>query len=288
MSPISSSPILRIFEQTKPFRAFLQSQKKVGLSVGLVPTMGALHAGHIELIKISKAENDLTVCSIYVNPTQFNNASDLEKYPRTLGRDEELLKSAGCDAVFAPSNVEMYTQPSQLKFDFGTLDKILEGKFRPGHFSGVALVVSKLFNIVQPHRAYFGQKDFQQLKIITQLVTELLFDLEIKSVPIVRETDGLAMSSRNQRLNLQERKNAVVLYQSLTLAKQLLKEGKSIAEAKQAVKEKCEAMPNIKLEYFELAHAENLLPTENVTDQTILLIAAFVGEVRLIDNLLMD
>jgi pantoate--beta-alanine ligase len=182
----------------------------------------------------------------------------------------------------------MYTQPSALKFDFGTLDKVLEGEFRPGHFSGVALVVSKLFNIVQPHRAYFGQKDFQQLKVITQLANELLFDLEIKSVPIVRERDGLAMSSRNQRLNLQERKNALVLYESLQLGKQLLKSGQPMEIVAKAIKDKCEAVLNVKLEYFELAHAENLMPAENVTDTTILLIAAFVGEVRLIDNLLMD
>jgi pantoate--beta-alanine ligase len=279
---------LRIFEEIKPLRAFINSQKQLGLSVGLVPTMGALHAGHVELIKTCKAENDLTVCSIYVNPTQFNNASDLEKYPRTLGLDEKLLQQAGCDVIFAPSNLEMYTQPSALKFDFGTLDKVLEGEFRPGHFSGVALVVSKLFNIVQPHRAYFGQKDFQQLKVITQLANELLFDLEIKSVPIVRERDGLAMSSRNQRLNLQERKNALVLYESLQLGKQLLKSGQPMEIVAKAIKDKCEAVLNVKLEYFELAHAENLMPAENVTDTTILLIAAFVGEVRLIDNLLMD
>lgn len=279
---------MRIFEEIKPLRAFVNSQKQLGLSVGLVPTMGALHAGHVELIKTCKAENDLTVCSIYVNPTQFNNASDLEKYPRTLGLDEKLLQQAGCDVIFAPSNLEMYTQPNALKFDFGTLDKVLEGKFRPGHFSGVALVVSKLFNIVQPHRAYFGQKDFQQLKVITQLANELLFDLEIKSVPIVREKDGLAMSSRNQRLTLQERKNALVLYESLQFGKQLLKSGQPIEIVAKAIKDKCEAVSNVKLEYFELAHAENLMPAENVTDTTILLIAAYVGEVRLIDNLLMD
>ena len=279
---------MRIFEEIKPLRAFINSQKQLGLSVGLVPTMGALHAGHVELIKTCKAENDLTVCSIYVNPTQFNNSSDLEKYPRTLGLDEKLLQQAGCDVIFAPSNMEMYTQPNALKFDFGTLDKVLEGKFRPGHFSGVALVVSKLFNIVQPHRAYFGQKDFQQLKVITQLANELLFDLEIKSVPIVRERDGLAMSSRNQRLNLQERKNALVLYESLQLGKQLLKSGQPMEIVAKAIKDKCEAVSNVKLEYFELAHTENLMPAENVTDKTILLIAAFVGEVRLIDNLLMD
>jgi pantoate--beta-alanine ligase len=250
--------------------------------------MGALHQGHLELIKASKSENEVTVCSIYVNPTQFNNSADLEKYPRTLERDSELLRKAGCELVFAPNNKEMYAQKSTLHFDFGTLDKVMEGKFRPGHFSGVALVVSKLFNIVQPNRAYFGQKDFQQLKVITRLASELLLDLEIKSVPIVRESDGLAMSSRNQRLNPQERKNALVLSESLLLAKQLLKSGRSIAQAKKAVQEKCDAIPNVKLEYIELADTENLLPVEIVTDKTILLMAAFVGEVRLIDNLMMD
>lgn len=279
---------MEIFNEIKPIRAFLTAQKKRGKSVGLVPTMGALHDGHLELIRISRQENDLTVCSIYVNPAQFNNASDLEKYPRTLASDTALLEVAGCDAIFAPANAEMYSIPSQLHFDMGHLDKILEGEFRPGHFSGVALVVSKLFNIVAPTRAYFGQKDFQQLKVITKLVEELMFDIELKSVPIVREKSGLAMSSRNQRLNPEEKERATVFYRSLLLAKDLLKKGESIIPVREKVKQLCESEPAVRLEYFEWVDTVNLKPAENVSSQTILLIAGYVGEVRLIDNLIVE
>jgi len=277
-----------IFNEIKPIRAFLTAQKKLGRSVGLVPTMGALHAGHLELIQSSRKENELTVCSIYVNPTQFNNASDLEKYPRTLATDTAILQEAGCDIIFAPANTEMYASPSQLHFDMGHLDKILEGEFRPGHFSGVALVVSKLFNIVAPTRAYFGQKDFQQYKVITRLVEELMFDIELKSVPIVRETSGLAMSSRNQRLNQEEREYATVFYRSLLLAKALLNKGESIISVREKVKQLCESFPAVRLEYFEWVDTVNLKPAENVSSQTILLIAGYVGEVRLIDNLILE
>lgn len=279
---------MEIFNEIKPIRAFLTAQKKRGKSVGLVPTMGALHDGHLELIRISRQENDLTVCSIYVNPAQFNNASDLEKYPRTLASDTALLEAVGCDAIFAPANAEMYSIPSQLHFDMGHLDKILEGEFRPGHFSGVALVVSKLFNIVAPTRAYFGQKDFQQLKVITKLVEELMFDIELRSVPIVREKSGLAMSSRNQRLNTEEKERATVFYRSLLLAKDLLKKGESIIPVREKVKQLCESEPAVRLEYFEWVDTVNLKPAENVSSQTILLIAGYVGEVRLIDNLIVE
>jgi pantoate--beta-alanine ligase len=198
------------------------------------------------------------------------------------------LLDAECDVIFAPNNCEMYAKPSSLHFDLGQLDKILEGKFRPGHFSGVALVVSKLFNIVQPNRAYFGQKDFQQYKVISKIVEELLFDVRLCSVPIVREPSGLAMSSRNQRLSESERSDAAVLYQSLLMAKELLLKGEKLESVKDKVKQKCEQFPRIKLEYFELADTENLNATETVSNKTVLLMAAYVGEVRLIDNLLLD
>jgi pantoate--beta-alanine ligase len=280
--------LLHVFEEIKPLRAFLQVEKEAHRTVGLVPTMGALHAGHLRLIEASKKENDLTVCSIYVNPTQFNNLADLEKYPRTFDQDSEILKNAGCDVIFAPTTNEMYKLKTEIKFDFGVLDKVLEGKYRPGHFSGVALVVSKLFNIVQPRRAYFGQKDYQQLKIVSLLTHELMFDIEIQPIPIVREPDGLAMSSRNQRLNPEDRKNALVLYECLASAKRMLQSGACVADVKQMATNKCSTVPNVKLEYFELADVENLLPTETVSDKTILLMAAYVGQVRLIDNLKMD
>ncbi len=279
---------MEIFEEVKALKVFLRTRRDKHLSIGLVPTMGALHDGHLELIKASKAENQITVCSIYVNPAQFNNPSDLEKYPRTIERDSELLRKAGCDVIFAPSNQEMYSQRTTLKFDFGSLDKVMEGKFRPGHFSGVALVVSKLFNIVQPNRAYFGQKDFQQFKIISKVVDELLFDLKLSSVPIMREQSGLAMSSRNQRLSSIERETAVIFYQSLQMGRELLLKGDSLEKVKHEVKKKCESISGIRLEYIELADTENLKPIEIVSSKSILLIAGYVGEVRLIDNLLLE
>jgi pantoate--beta-alanine ligase len=276
-----------IFEEINGLKAFLGTKRGKHFSIGFVPTMGALHQGHLELIKVAKAENRTTVCSIYVNPTQFNNSSDLEKYPRMVERDSLLLKEAGCDVVFIPNNAEMYARKNTLSFDFGQLDKVMEGKFRPGHFSGVALVVSKLFNIVQPDKAYFGQKDYQQFKIISKVVEELLFDLKLSLVPIVREKSGLAMSSRNQRLNEEEKIKATVFYQSLLSARELLMNGASIENVKIEVKRKCESVEGVRLEYIELADKENLNPTEFVSGKGILLIAGYMGEVRLIDNLLL-
>jgi pantoate--beta-alanine ligase len=278
---------MHVFKEIKPLKAFLKDKWNV-ISIGMVPTMGALHVGHLSLIRASKAENQLTLCSIFVNPTQFNSAKDLEKYPRSLESDLSMLEQAGCDVVFAPESIEMYQTASSIKFDFGQLDKILEGKYRPGHFSGVALVVSKLFHIVQPTIAYFGQKDFQQFKIIEKLVDELKFDIQLKRMPVFREVDGLAMSSRNMRLSEPERKKAIVLYESLIAAKKLLKQGETVAATKDFVKQKCEAVEGVKLDYFELADSENLSLMESVTDKSVLLIAGFVGEVRLIDNLLLN
>ena len=278
---------MHVFKEIKPLKAFLKDKWNV-VSIGMVPTMGALHAGHLSLVQAAKTENQVTICSIFVNPTQFNNAQDLERYPRDLDRDLGMLEQAGCDLVFAPESIEMYKNTSSIKFDFGQLDKILEGKYRPGHFSGVALVVSKLFHIVQPTTAYFGQKDFQQFKIIEKLVEELKFDVLLKQMPVFRESDGLAMSSRNMRLNESERKKATVLYESLTAAKELLAQGETVSRVKEFVKQKCEFVAGVKLDYFELADCENLNLLENVTDKSVLLIAGFVGEVRLIDNLLLN
>lgn len=278
---------MQVFKEIKPLKAFFKDKWNV-MSLGMVPTMGALHAGHLSLVKASKAENQLTICSIFVNPTQFNNAQDLEKYPRNLDRDLGMLEQAGCDIVFAPESLEMYKDTSTLKFDFGPLDKVLEGKYRPGHFSGVALVVSKLFHIVRPTIAYFGQKDFQQFKIIEKLVDELKFDIQLKRMPVFREPDGLAMSSRNMRLNESERKKAIVLYESLLAAKKILSEGQPLPRVKEWVKQKCESVAGVKLDYFELADSENLNLLETVTPGSVLLIAGFVGEVRLIDNLLLN
>ncbi len=282
------SPEMDIFSQIGPLRAFLDQKKSVVKSVGFVPTMGALHEGHLALIKESRKENTITVCSIYVNPTQFNNPDDLAKYPRTIERDIDMLKLVGCDVLFHPSNDEIYPENSIIAFDFGSLEQIMEGKFRPGHFSGVAKVVSKLFNIVQPHIAYFGQKDFQQFKIVENLVQELKFNVQLRCVPIQREKDGLAMSSRNRRLSDEQRQNALVFYQSLQLAKKLLEQGLSLSLIKEEVKKYCESKPGVSLEYLELAEATNFVQTESVKTNAILLIAGHVGEVRLIDNLLLN
>ena len=249
--------------------------------------MGALHEGHLSLIRTSKSQNAITVCTIYVNPTQFNNAGDLLKYPRTIENDIALLEKGGCDVLFFPENEEMYKTEGSLKFDFGQLDKVLEGEFRPGHFSGVALVVSKFFNIVQPDRAYFGQKDFQQFKIISRLVEELKFNIELPFIPTLREPDGLAMSSRNLRLNKDERTKALVIFRSLQLAKKELQKGTSLTKVKQMVRSLSESEKGVRLEYFEVADSDNLTILENVTtrDRCIMLIAGFVGEIRLIDNM---
>jgi pantoate--beta-alanine ligase len=281
---------MEVFNQIKALRSFLKSKRIENLSIGLVPTMGALHAGHLSLIKASRQENDLTICSIYVNPTQFNNSTDLEKYPRLIEADSKMLLESGCDVLFAPPNDQMYFHPSELKFDFGELDKVLEGKFRPGHFSGVGLVVSKLFNIVQPTRAYFGQKDFQQFAIISKLCQELLFDIELRPVPIMREPDGLAMSSRNLRLVGEDRKKATIFYQSLLAAKDALKAGKSWSEIESKINENFLNVPGVDLEYISVSDSSNLKEVKDVTipGQAIILIAGYVGEVRLIDNILLN
>jgi pantoate--beta-alanine ligase len=281
---------MEIFKKITPLRAYLEEIRKSGRTIGLVPTMGALHNGHLALITASKNENYFTICSIYVNPAQFNNPADLLKYPRNIDQDVELLQKVGCDAVFCPENDEMYEEKPLLKFEFGTLDKVMEGKFRPGHFSGVALVVSKLFNIVAPDNAYFGQKDWQQFAIIRQMVSELKFDWVLHGIPTLRESDGLAMSSRNLRLNGTQRRNAIVFYQALLAAKENLKKGKEIASVKQQVEMMVEKTDGVTLEYFEVAESKNLnvLESVNGAEKPIMCIAGYVGEVRLIDNMFLN
>lgn len=280
---------MQIFKEIAPLKAFLVEKRSQGKTIGFVATMGALHEGHLELIRHSRNDNSLTVCSIFVNPSQFNNPADLQKYPRTLESDIEKLERAACDVLFCPDAHEMYERQSILRFDFGHLDKVMEGEFRPGHFSGVALVVSKLFNIVEPHVAYFGQKDWQQFTVIQQLTHELKFNLTLKSIPTFRETNGLAMSSRNALLSAETRQRAGILYQSLTAAADHLRQGISVYKVKAEVKKMIEAEPGFTVEYIEVADSENLKPVNNVTESVnpILCIAVFAGEVRLIDNMLL-
>lgn len=276
-----------IFNTISETQNYLKSQQRLGKTIGFVPTMGALHAGHISLIEQAKAENDLAVCSIFVNPTQFNNPEDLKKYPRTLEKDCEMLAPAGCNVVFAPSAEEMYPSLPQLRMNFDTLETVMEGKFRPGHFNGVGIVVSKLFNIVKPDKAYFGLKDLQQVAVIRQMVRDLSFDLEVVPCPTLREIDGLAMSSRNTRLSPEARALAPQIYKVLNLAKEKLQEGFSTKEMQEAVNQHFSKYPEFELEYFEASDFDTLLPIEaKIEDgKTALCIAAFLGGVRLIDNI---
>ncbi|GAB4027083.1 pantoate--beta-alanine ligase [Spirosoma koreense] len=256
-------------------------------TIGLVPTMGALHEGHLALIEKAKQENDVVVSSIFVNPVQFNNPDDLAHYPRTLEEDSQKLETVGCDAVFTPSVQEMYPEPVAIRLNFGELETIMEGAFRPGHFNGVGIVVAKLFNIVQPHRAYFGQKDLQQVAVIRRLIRDLSFPIELIRCPTVREADGLAMSSRNRNLTIGEREEATALFQALTLARELLTEGNSADQAKAAVTGFFSARPNFRLEYVEVVNADTLQIVDEVLapGQTAVCLAAHLGHVRLIDNL---
>ena len=267
-------------------RAHLRKIQKSDTTLGLVPTMGALHEGHLKLVKRAVEENTYAVASIFINPLQFNNPEDLNKYPRTLEADCALLESAGCRLVFAPSAEDMYREPPILKLDFGSLEHVMEGAFRPGHFNGVGIVVARLLNMVQPDRAYFGQKDLQQVAVVRQLVEDLAFPVEVIPCPTVREADGLALSSRNRRLSLEHRVMAPLIYKSLSEAEKMLSAGYRVEEAKQHVRTQFTRYPDFLLEYFEVAHANSLQPVEAVqpAGQTALCMAAHLGGVRLIDN----
>lgn len=272
-------------------RKFVDKHKQKGLSCGLVPTMGALHQGHLSLLAKAREDNDINICSVYVNPTQFNNTHDLEKYPRKLERDKELLKNAGCDALFCPADSEMYPagREQTLQIDFGPLSQVLEGKFRAGHFSGVGLVLSKLFHIIRADRAYFGQKDLQQCGIVNKLIAELFFDIKLVVVPTVREPNGLAMSSRNERLSEEGRIVSAQLYVALKAVRQALEAGKSAAVARQEGLEILGRHPEITLEYLEVVNRNDFSSTSG-TDiaELAVCIAAYVDEVRLIDNVLLN
>lgn len=255
--------------------------------IGLVPTMGALHEGHLDLIRKSKELTDFTIASIFVNPTQFNNPEDFAKYPITVEKDLEKLASEGVDYVFLPKVETVYPSPTKLKFDFGDLEHVLEGKFRPGHFNGVGVVVSKLFHFIRPHVAFFGQKDLQQVAIVKRLVNDLSFDLKLEIVPTRRESDGLAMSSRNLRLNSTERTKALILFNSLEKAKSELLAGKNWSDVQNQIKEDFGNDPFTKLEYFELVHPESFESYSQFDryQKSSICVAAYIGDTRLIDNL---
>jgi len=267
-------------------RAYAEARRQAGQRLGLVPTMGALHAGHLQLVRAAAAECDEVVASIFVNPTQFNNPDDLRLYPRLPEQDTALLATAGCTVLFMPIVEEVYPQPTVLRFDFGALERVMEGAHRPGHFNGVATVVSKLFHLARPHAAYFGQKDFQQVAIVRQLLADLSFDLELVVYPTVREADGLAMSSRNRRLTPEARAVAPLLYQTLTQAAEQVRLGLPPAQVQAQALATLAQEPQFTPEYFEVADAQTLQPLAAYSPgrAVVLCVAAHLGGVRLIDN----
>jgi len=279
---------MQVTEHIAPLKTAIHSLKNRGNSIGLVPTMGALHEGHLSLIRQSIAETGVTVVSIFVNPTQFNDKKDLEKYPRNIRGDLDILQRllGKNDLVFAPDVPEIYPEEDTRVFDFGHLDKIMEGVFRKGHFNGVAQVVSKLFDIVTPDKAYFGEKDYQQLAIITLLVKQQNYPVEIVPCPIVREADGLAMSSRNQRLSPREREDAAVIYQTLS---QAIHKAKylGVDEVKRWVIDTLNECKLLQVEYFEIVDGSQLKPVKNWSEkgEKIGCVAVWAGKIRLIDNI---
>ncbi len=265
------------------------SEARLKGSIGFVPTMGALHKGHLSLVERAVNENDTVVVSIFVNPNQFNDKADLERYPRNLEADWRLLETVGFDIVFAPSVEDIYPGLDTRIFDFGGLDTTMEGKFRPGHFNGVAQVVSRLFNIIEPDKAYFGLKDFQQLAVIKHMVNQLQMPVEIVPCPIVREQNGLAMSSRNELLSTEERINAAIIYETLTIAVNL--SGRlNVPELGRWMTEKINKSPHLEVEYIEIVDQNSLqaVKTWSQTGKKIICVAARCGNVRLIDNLVFN
>lgn len=279
---------MEIFLTVSDLTKYLTHYRDREQSIGFVPTMGALHNGHLSLIREAKNENGLVVCSIFVNPIQFNNPDDLRNYPRVLDKDIQKLKDVDCDVLFAPSEQEVFPEPVKETFDFGDLDKVMEGKFRPGHFNGVAVVVKRLFEIIKPTRAYFGLKDYQQLLIIHRMTKEINLPVEIVPCPIIREENGLAMSSRNERLSQSERKQAAIIYETLKMVK--IRSGFStIKETLNYVDQQFKKNKNFRLEYFEIVDMYTLKPLQTWTESntSIACIALWLGQVRLIDNMIL-
>ncbi|MFT4534675.1 MAG: pantoate--beta-alanine ligase [Saprospiraceae bacterium] len=268
----------------------ISNLKAKGKTVGFAPTMGALHRGHMSLMKASNDENDITVCSVFVNPTQFNEKTDLDKYPRTLAADEKLLKKNGVDIVFAPTPEEVYpkTLKTELNLDFKGLDKEMEGEFRPGHFEGVAQVVKRLLDIVTPEALYMGQKDFQQFTLVHYMMTHFNFPTQLRVIPIVREDTGLAMSSRNVRLTTANKANAVEISKVLKYVKRN-KYKKSCADLQNYAMSRLAKIPEFKPEYFTIADARTLRSIKNCkdSDYVVACTAVWAGEVRLIDNMVL-
>ena len=280
---------MRVVEKIPEMQELADKLRAEGRTIGFVPTMGYLHEGHLALVRRAREENDVVVVSIFVNPTQFGPGEDFDRYPRDLERDLRLCERERVDIVFHPSAEEMYPQPYRTYVIVEEITEPLEGRSRPGFFRGVATVVAKLFNIVKPHRAYFGEKDYQQLLVVRQMVKDLNFPIEIVPVPTVREPDGLAMSSRNTYLNPEERKAATALYRGLMAAKALFEKGER--DARKLVEE-CrkvlDSEPLVRVDYVEVCDAEELTPIERVERPAFLAVAAFVGPARLIDGIVLS
>lgn len=279
---------MKIFNNREAIHHYLVDLRSAGKSIGFVPTMGALHAGHLSLIEAARRKTDIVVCSIFVNPTQFNDKKDLENYPRPLEEDLRKLRKFKCDILFLPEVDEMYNSSEFWKIELGNLDKILEGKIRPGHYQGVTQIVKKLFDTVKPDYAFFGQKDYQQIMVITHMVKKLKIRVKLVICPIIRENDGLAMSSRNVYLLPGERMQALALYKSLLLAQELFKT-ESLNQIKRKVTTFLESCPGIETEYFEIFNARTFEPiTSNRSATMIALVAARIGKIRIIDNMYLN
>lgn len=277
---------MEIIRKVDELKKTLGAEKASGKTIGLVPTMGALHAGHVSLIERARKENDIVVVSVFVNPTQFNNPEDLRTYPRTEEADCQKLEAAGVDYAFIPEVEEMYPEPDTRVFDLGPVAEVMEGKMRPGHFNGVAQVVSKLFAMVEPTRAYFGEKDFQQIAVIRRMVELEGFDLEIVPCPIKREDDGLALSSRNVRLNAEQRAIAPKIHQVLAESVGWAPQA-SVATVKARVVDDINAYPGMEVEYYEIVNGYDMQPISDwsETDYAVGCVTVNVGNVRLIDNI---
>lgn len=277
---------MKLISTIKDLKSLLDECRAEGKTVGLVPTMGALHQGHASLVERAVKENDVVVVSVFVNPTQFNDKNDLKNYPRTLEADCALLEKIGADIAFAPSVEEMYPTEDTRQFSFAPIDTVMEGACRPGHFNGVAQIVSKLFYAVEPDKAYFGEKDFQQLAIIREMVRQLDLKLEIVGCPIVREADGLAMSSRNTLLTADERQRALTISRTL-FASLDYAAGNSLAATKAFVEEKINSTPGLELEYYQIVDGNTLQEINEWSDSDYIVgcIALFCGKIRLIDNI---
>lgn len=274
---------MKSFTTKLELQQYLSKAAANGKTIGLVPTMGALHQGHISLIKQAQLQSDIVVCSIFVNPTQFNDPKDLEKYPRPIETDIEKLEQIGCDVLFNPTVDEMYASNEQWHLNIGELENLLEGKLRPGHYQGVTQVVYKLFDVIKPDIAFFGQKDYQQFLIISRMVKMLNLPVKLIMCPIQREADGLAMSSRNVHLTPDDRKHALILSKTLDRIKSKFDIYK-LPELKSDAEKAINAEPDVELGYFEIADGETLHPADQASKNIIALVAAKVGNTRLVDN----